>query len=62
MTMLLKQILSDPFFILWPCVSLIIFVSVMIGSFLWVFRPGSKEFYDQIRYQALDKEKNYDER
>ncbi len=29
----------------WPLIALMLFVLVFVGMLVWIFRPGSKQFY-----------------
>lgn len=37
-----------------PEIALFIFLAVFIGAIFWMFRPGSRQFYQRCRFMALD--------
>lgn len=40
-----KQVFAQFDAPIWPSIALLLFFAVMCGSFLWVYRRGSKEIY-----------------
>lgn len=42
---MISQWLSDGDYATWPLVALVVFIVVFVGMLVWIFRPGSKEFY-----------------
>ncbi len=43
----------------YPTISLIIFCSFLLMTLAWIFRPGSKDLYDKVKYFSFDGE-NHD--
>lgn len=48
-----KTTLLSGDFGLWPTISLVIFTLVMLGVMVWIWRPGSKEYYRHISRDML---------
>ena len=38
----------------WPALSLVIFFATTLGVLVWLFRPGSREFYRKLGGLALE--------
>lgn len=57
---MLAKLLSQPDFLIWPEISLVLFTSIMLGVFLWIFRPGSKEYYEKVRIIDLNEGENHE--
>jgi len=45
---LIRTSLLNGDFGIWQSLALVLFFSVMVGVMLWIFRPGTKEYYRQI--------------
>lgn len=51
----MKQwVLSRTDLLLLPEISLVIFVGIFVGALVWMFRPGSRQFYQRCRFMALE--------
>lgn len=38
----------------WPALSLVIFFATTLGVLVWIYRPGSREFYRKLGGLALE--------
>lgn len=38
----------------WPALSLVIFFVTTLGVLVWIYRPGSREFYSKLGGLALE--------
>lgn len=45
---LIKSSLLNGDFGMWQSTALLLFFSVMVGVIVWIFRPGTKEYYQKI--------------
>jgi cbb3-type cytochrome oxidase subunit 3 len=41
---------------LWPMLSLLIFLASSLAIVIWLYRPGSKTFYQNLARMALDED------
>jgi cbb3-type cytochrome oxidase subunit 3 len=51
---MLRLVLEGANLSLWPIISLVIFFGTSLGVLLWIYRPGSSEFYRQLGGLALE--------
>jgi cbb3-type cytochrome oxidase subunit 3 len=51
----IRDVLSHFHLPLLSCVGLLLFMGVFIGALMWVFRRGSKEFYQKLSDLPLDR-------
>ena len=54
MKALIKACLLDGNFGLLQAAALVIFSSIMLGAIVWVYRPGSKKYYEHVSGNILD--------
>lgn len=50
------DILSQTDWLVFPLISVVMFVAIFVGVLLWVLRPGAREIYDARSRLALDEE------
>ena len=51
---MIREWWTDQGLIVGPAFALLIFLAVFIGILVWIFRPGSKTFYDETARMPLD--------
>ncbi len=50
---MLRLVMENAGLSLWPALSLLIFFGSTLGVLLWIFRPGSSDFYRHLGALAL---------
>lgn len=48
------EILSQTDWLVFPLISVVMFVAIFVGVLLWVVRPGAREFYAARGRMVLD--------
>lgn len=51
---MLRLVLEGAGLSLWPVISLLIFFGTSLGVLIWIYRPGSAEFYRRLGVLALE--------
>lgn len=54
MTTMIRHVMEGSGLTIWPILSLILFTSSCAAMLLWMYRPGSKNFYGRLSRMALD--------
>ena len=44
---MISQWLGEGDYSTWPLLALVLFIGVFVGMLVWIFRPGSKQFYER---------------
>lgn len=50
---MLRLVMENAGLALWPALSLLIFFGSTLGVLLWIYRPGSSDFYRHLGTLAL---------
>lgn len=50
---MLRLVMEQAGLAFWPTLSLLIFFGVLLGVLLWIFRPGSSDFYRRLGGMVL---------
>jgi cbb3-type cytochrome oxidase subunit 3 len=51
---MISQWLSEGDHVTWPLVALCVFIVVFVGMLVWIYRPGSKQFYEREAQLPLE--------
>lgn len=49
-----REILSNTDLLVLPELTLFIFLAIFVGALVWMYRPGSREFYDRRGRMPLE--------
>lgn len=51
-----REILSNTDLLVLPELTLFIFLAIFVGALLWIYRPGSRDFYDRRGRMPLEED------